>query len=107
MGAGSLASDTTMTPGAPSSNRGEKRTDTQEDTSVKTTEKRTATFADEPVKRSLTRKTDTKKAGVFMPVEIEVLHLLKTANTLLSDETGVETKSLDWSFQASENLDKL
>ena len=100
-------SDTTMTPGAESSNRGEKRTETQEDTSVKTTEKRTATFADEPVKRSLTMQTDTKNAGVFMPVEIEDLYLLKTANTLLSDETGVETKSLDWSFQASENLDKL
>ena len=48
-----------MTPRASSSSRGEKRTETQEGTFVKkrltteepSTEKRTATFADEPVKR--------------------------------------------------------
>ena len=51
-------SDTKMTPGASSSSRGEKRTEAQEATSVKervtmtsSTEKGTATFADEPVKR--------------------------------------------------------
>ena len=53
--------DTTMTLGASSSSRGEKRTETQEGTSVKkrlttktSTEKRTATFAHKFVKRRLT-----------------------------------------------------
>ena len=69
--------DTTMTLGAPSSSRGQKRTETQEATSVKkrsttksSTEKRAATFADEPVKRRLTGKTDTKNEDVLMPVEL-------------------------------------
>ena len=48
-------------------------------------------FADEPVKRILTGKTDTKNNDVLVPVAIEDLYLLNTAsNTLLSDETGVE-----------------
>ena len=53
--------DTPMTPGASTSNRGEKRTETKEATSMKkrlttktSTEKRPATFADEFVKRRLT-----------------------------------------------------
>ena len=87
-----------MTPGASSPSRSGKRTETQEATSVKKrlttrspTEKRTATFADEPVKRRLTRKTDTKNDDVVMPMEIEDSCLLNTVNTLLGDETGVET----------------
>ena len=82
------ATDTQMAPGALSSSRGEKRTETQEATNVKkrvttksSTEKRTATCADELVKRILTGKTDTKSDDVLMPVEIADSDLLNTVNT--------------------------
>ena len=78
--------DTPMTPGAPSSSRGEKRTETQEATSVKkrlttksSTEKRRAVFAGEN-RREERRRADANGGQGFVSV-----------NTLLSDETGVET----------------
>ena len=62
------APDTRMTPGPSSSSRGEKRTETQEATSVKkrlttkpSTDKRTAAFADEPVRRRPTGKKRTQR----------------------------------------------
>ena len=79
-------SDTTMT-----------RTETQEALAVKkrlttksSTERRTAPCANEPVKGTLTGKTDTKNDDVLMPVEIEGSCLLDTVDTLLSDEIGVD-----------------
>ena len=90
-----------MTPGASSSSRGEQRTETQEDTSVKkrltkksSTGKRTATFADEPVKRRQTGKTDTKNDDALMPLETEESYLPSTMDTLSSDETDVGKESL-------------
>ena len=55
-------------------------------TTKSSTEKRTDTFADEPVKRRLTGKTGTKNDDVLMPV-VSVDSYLE--NTLLSDETRV------------------
>ena len=52
---------------------------------------RTATFADEPVERRFTGKTDTKNDDVLMPVEIGDSYRLNSVNTLLGDETRVET----------------
>ena len=73
---------TSMIPGASRSSRGGKRTETQEDTSVKKrfttkspTERHTATFVGEPVKRRLTEKTDTKNDDVLMPVEDDYVHI--------------------------------
>ena len=87
-----------MTPRTSSSSRGEKRTETQEATSAKkrlttksSTEMRTATVADELVQRRLTGKTDTKNDDMLIPMEIEDSYLLNTVNTLLSDESSVET----------------
>ena len=64
-------------------------------------EKRTATLADEPVKRRLTGKTDTKSDDFILPVEIEDSDLLNTVNTLLNDETGEEAKP--WSDESEKN----
>ena len=91
--------DTAMTPGASSSSRGEKRTETQEATSVK------KTVNDEVINREANshvcrracqtktdgEKTDTKNDDVLMPVESVDSYLFNTVNTLLSDEAGVET----------------
>ena len=72
----------------------EKRTETQVATSVKkwftstsSKEKRTATFADEPVKRKLTRKTDTMNDDVLAPMESADSYPLNTVNTLLNTVT--------------------
>ena len=62
------------------------------------TEKRTATFADEPVKRRLTEKTDTKSEDVLMPVKIEKSDLLNKVTTLLNDETEEEAET--WSDES-------
>ena len=68
------------------------------------TEKRTATFADEPDKRRLTGKTDTKNHDVLIPVESVDWYLLNTVNTLLTDETVVETNP--WNDDSGQqNLD--
>ena len=78
--------ETPMTPGAPSASRGERRTETQEATSVKkrlttksSTEKRRAVFAGEN-RREERQHADANGGQGFVSV-----------NTLLSDETGVET----------------
>ena len=78
--------DTPMTPGALSSSRGEKRTETQEATSVKkrlttksSTEKRRAVFAREN-RREERQRADASGGQGFVSV-----------NTLLCDETSVET----------------
>ena len=65
--------DTTITPRASSSSRSEKRTEAQE-----------ATSHDEVINREA-------NSQVHMPMEIEDSYLLNTVNTLLSDESGVET----------------
>ena len=62
------------------------------------TEKGTATLADELAKRRLTEKSDPKSDDVLMPVEIEDSDLLYTVNTLFNDETGEETKP--WSDES-------
>ena len=62
------------------------------------TEKGTTTFADEPVKRRLTEKTDTKSEDVLMPVKMEESDLLNTVTTVLNDETGEEAKT--WSDES-------
>ena len=64
-------------------------------TMTSSTEKGTATFADEPVKRRLTEKTDPKSDDELIPVEIEDSDLMNTVNTLFNDETGEETKPLE------------
>ena len=100
--------DTKETPGVSSSGRGEKRTETQENMSVKKRvimkpPKRPATPVsppDDPVKRKLLKKTDLKSDDVLMPVEIKDTDLLHTVNTLLNDENGEDAKP--W----SEKLDK-
>ena len=83
-----------MTPGALSSKKEKKRTETQESTAVKKrlttkscTEKRTAMFADEPLKRRRMEKTETKNEDVPMPMERVDSYLLNTVNTFLSDWT--------------------
>ena len=77
--------DTTMTPGASSSSRGDKRTEPQEATSVK---------------KRLTTKSSTEKRDVHMPVEIEDPYLLNIVNTLLDGETGEEAEPWRDSEQA-------
>ena len=101
-------SDTKETPVVSSSGRGEKRTETQENTSVKKrvmvkSPKRPATPVsppDDPVKRRLLKKTDLKSDDVLMPVKIEDTDLLHTVNVLLNVENGQEAKP--W----SEELEK-
>ena len=95
--------DTKETPGVSSSSRGEKRTETQENMSVKKrvmmkSPKRPATPIsppDDPVKRKLLKKTDLKSDDVLMPVEIKDTDLLHTVNTLLNDENGEDAKLLE------------
>ena len=100
--------DTKETPRKSSSSRSEKRTETQENVSVKKrvmmkSPKRPATPVsplDDPVKRRLLKKTDLKSDDVLMPVEIEDTDVLHTVNTLLNDETGEEAKP--WSEECAE-----
>ena len=92
--------DIKETPGVSSSGRGEKRTETQENVSVKKrvmmkSPKRPATPVsppDEPVYRRLLKKKDLMSDDVLLPVEIKDTGLLHTVNTLLNDETGEEVK---------------
>ena len=87
--------DTREAPGPPSSCRGEKRTETQENVPVKKrlitkSPKRPAapvSLPDDPVKRRLLKKTDMQTSDVLMAVEINDTDLLHTVNTLLNDET--------------------
>ena len=60
--------------------------------------KRPATLvtpSDDPAKRRLLRKTDTKNDDVLMPMEIGDSDLLHTVNTLLNDETGGRSEALE------------
>ena len=92
--------DTKETSGTSSSGRGEKRTETQENVSVKKrlvmkSPKRRATPVsppDDPVKRRLLKKTDLQSNDVLMEVDIKDMDLLHTVNTLLNDNTGEEEK---------------
>ena len=96
-----VSSETEMTPGVPSSSRGKKRTEPQQNVFAK---KRVmmislkgpatpVTPCDNPV---LMKKTDTKGYDdVLMPVEIAASDLLHTVNALLNDETGEEAKPLE------------
>ena len=92
--------DTKEAPGTSSSGRSEKRTETQENVSVKKrvmmkSPKRPAapvsTPAD-PMKRRLLKQTDLKSDDVLMPVEIEDTDLLHTVHALLNHENGEEAK---------------
>ena len=97
-------SGTEMTPGVPSSSRGKKRTELQQNVFAK---KRVMmislkgpaipiTPSDNPV---LIKKTDTKgDDDVLMPVEIAASDLLHTVHALLNDETGEEAKP--WSDES-------
>ena len=64
-------------------------------TTESSTQKRPAPFAEESVKRRQTEKTDTKGDDVPIPEEVEDSDLLNTVNTLLNDETGEESVSLE------------
>ena len=98
--------DTKITAGVPSSSRGEKRTELQQNVLVKKSvmlksPERPATPMtppDDPVKRRLVKKTDTKGDDAFMPVEIEDSDLLHTVNALLNDEIGEEANP--WSDES-------
>ena len=91
--------DTEEPPEAPSSSRGDKRTETQESVAVKRRlmmklPKRPTTPvvppADDPLQRRLLKKTSLRSDDALMPVEIEDTDLLHTVNTLQNDETGEE-----------------
>ena len=97
--------DTATTPGTKSSSRGEKRTQAQESVFVKkrlTTKspKRPAAPADDPVKRTLTKKTDTKDDDLVMDVDA---NQVTTINSLQRRDRARE-ESLR-RFRATENLD--
>ena len=95
---------TPSTPGALSSRRGEKRTETQENVSEKKrlmtkSPKRPVTPVpppEDPVKRRLMMKTDLRKHDLVMNVDAD---LLNSVNTLLSDETVPETNPCEDSEQ--------
>ena len=89
--------DMEETQEAPSSSRGDKRTETQrkcgseekaDDEITQKTDTPVVLPADDPVKRRLLKKTDLKSDDVLMPVEIEDTDLLCTVNTLQNDENG-------------------